>query len=118
MFHYWGRYIPDATGAIYDVLKEMTTLHASKKKRYNDEDAELLKKVSSRLITKGTLMEKLAEHVEQVSFYLFLNLEYCLPSIMHICFKLMCYIFMHTLSTRDRSGALYRADEWATWNAH
>lgn len=63
-----GRYIPDATGAIYDVLKEMTTLQASKKKRYNEEDTELLKKVSSRLITKNTLMEKLAEHVEQVSF--------------------------------------------------
>uniref|UniRef100_A0A161ZJR4 DNA topoisomerase VI subunit B transducer domain-containing protein n=1 Tax=Daucus carota subsp. sativus TaxID=79200 RepID=A0A161ZJR4_DAUCS len=63
-----SRYIPDASGAIYDVLKEMTTLHASKKKRYNDEDAELLNKVSSKLITKGTLMEKLAEHVEQVDY--------------------------------------------------
>lgn len=65
------RYIPDATGAIYDVLKEMTTMQASKKKRYDDEDTELLKKVSSRLITKSTLMEKLAEHVEQVSLHVF-----------------------------------------------
>ncbi|KAK1390776.1 DNA topoisomerase 6 subunit B [Heracleum sosnowskyi] len=63
-----SKYIPDATGAIYDVLKEMTTLRASKKKRYNDEDAELLDKVSSRLITKSTLMEKLKEHVEQVDY--------------------------------------------------
>ncbi|KAI7992978.1 DNA topoisomerase 6 subunit B [Camellia lanceoleosa] len=45
-------YIPDATGAIYDVLKEMALSHASKKKRYQDEDADLLKKVSARLITK------------------------------------------------------------------
>lgn len=71
------RYIPDATGAIYDVLKEMTTMQASKKKRYDDEDTELLKKVSSRLITKSTLMEKLAEHVEQVRFCPILDLEYC-----------------------------------------
>lgn len=63
-----SKYIPDATGAIYDVLKEMTTLQASKKKRYNEEDSELLKKVSSRLITKNTLMEKLKEHVEQVDY--------------------------------------------------
>ncbi|KAK1358236.1 hypothetical protein POM88_051492 [Heracleum sosnowskyi] len=44
-----GSYIPDATGAMYDVLKEMATLQVSKKKCYNCEDAELLKKVSSRL---------------------------------------------------------------------
>lgn len=69
-----GRYIPDATGAIYDVLKEMSTLHVSKKKRYDDEDAELLKKVSTRLITKEILMEKLAQHVEQVSFCHFLDI--------------------------------------------
>lgn len=68
IFLYVYRYIPDATGAIYDVLKEMASLHVSKKKRYNDEDAELLKKVSTGLITKQLLMEKLAQHVEQVSF--------------------------------------------------
>lgn len=61
-----GRYIPDATGAIYDVLKEMSQLHSSKKKRYDNEDTELLGKVSARLITKETLREKLAQHVEQV----------------------------------------------------
>ena len=62
-----GRYIPDATGAIYDVLKEMAQMHASKKKRYEDDDANVLRKVSSHLITKQTLSEKLAKHVEQVS---------------------------------------------------
>lgn len=62
-----GRYLPDATGAIYDVLKEMSKLHASKKKRYDNEDAELLENVAARLITKETLTEKLAQHVEQVS---------------------------------------------------
>ncbi|CAL5357958.1 unnamed protein product [Camellia sinensis] len=63
-----SKYIPDATGAIYDVLKEMALSHASKKKRYQDEDADLLKKVSARLITKNTLAEKLAQHVEQVDY--------------------------------------------------
>ncbi|CAK9146779.1 unnamed protein product [Ilex paraguariensis] len=61
-----SKYLPDATGAIYDVLKEMSNMHAAKKKRYETDDAELLKKVSARLITKDTLREKLAEHVEQV----------------------------------------------------
>lgn len=44
----------------------MTQLHASKKKRYGDDDVELLRKVSENLITKETLSEKLAKHVEQV----------------------------------------------------
>lgn len=61
-----GRYIPDATGAVYNVLKEMTQLHPSKKSRYGDNDVELLKKVSENLITKEILSEKLAKHVEQV----------------------------------------------------
>lgn len=38
-----GRYIPDATGAVYDVLRDMAQSHASKKKRYDDdEDAEYI----------------------------------------------------------------------------
>lgn len=45
----------------------MAQFHVSKKKRYEDEDGELLKKVSGHLITKETLSEKLAQHVEQVS---------------------------------------------------
>lgn len=61
------RYIPNVTGAIYDVLKEMSHLHASKKKRYTNEDAEVLNKVSNHIITRETLGEKLARHVEQVS---------------------------------------------------
>lgn len=61
-----GRYIPDATGAVYNVLKEMTQLHPSKKRCYGDNDVELLRKVSENLITKETLSEKLAKHVEQV----------------------------------------------------
>lgn len=64
------RYIPDVTGALYDVLKVMAQSHASKKKRFEAEDAELLGKVSARLVTKETLMEKLAQHVEQVTMEL------------------------------------------------
>lgn len=46
----------------------MAHLHLSKRKCYEDEDAEILKQVSGRLITKDILTEKLAEHVEKVSF--------------------------------------------------
>lgn len=45
----------------------MSRLHAAKKKRYDANDADLLKKVSSEIITKETLSERLAQHVEQVS---------------------------------------------------
>lgn len=44
----------------------MSQLHAAKKKRYADKDAELLKQVSNKTITRETLSEKLAQHVEQV----------------------------------------------------
>lgn len=53
----------------------MTRLHASKKSRFGDDDEELLRKVSENLITKETLSEKLAKHVEQVYssvFYYFI----------------------------------------------
>ncbi|GAV69075.1 HATPase_c domain-containing protein/Topo-VIb_trans domain-containing protein, partial [Cephalotus follicularis] len=73
-----SRYIPDATNALYDVLKEMAQQHASKKKRYEEQDADLLQKVSARLITKETLREKLAQHVEQVDYEM--ALEYATQS--------------------------------------
>ncbi|KAJ1377062.1 Ribosomal protein S13-like, H2TH [Sesbania bispinosa] len=73
-----SKYIPDATGAVYNVLKEMTQLHASKKNRYGDDDAELLRKVSENLITKEMLSEKLAKHVEQVDYEM--ALEYATQS--------------------------------------
>lgn len=60
------RYIPNATGAIYEILKEMSRSHASKKKRLSDKDEELLKQVSAKIVTEETLREKLAQHVEQV----------------------------------------------------
>lgn len=75
-----SRYIPDATGAIYDVLKEMAHSHVSKKKRYEAEDAELLRKVSARLITKDTLSGKLAQHVEQVRSLVLLIAADCFGS--------------------------------------
>lgn len=61
-----GRYIPDASGAFYNVLKQMLPLNPSKKSRYGDDDVELLRKVSEDLVTKETFSEKLAKHVEQV----------------------------------------------------
>lgn len=73
-----SKYIPSAAGAIYDVLKDMSQQHASKKKRYSDDDAELLKKVSRKTITKEILIEKLAHHVEQVDYEM--ALEYATQS--------------------------------------
>ncbi|EEF48847.1 Type II DNA topoisomerase VI subunit B, putative [Ricinus communis] len=73
-----SKYIPDAAGAVYDVLREMAQSQTSKRKRYEDEDAEILKKVSARLITKDTLTEKLAEHVEKVDYEM--ALEYATQS--------------------------------------
>lgn len=52
---------------MYEVLKEMARSHVSKRKRYDNEDAELLENISGHLVTKETLSEKLAQHVEQVS---------------------------------------------------
>lgn len=63
-----SRYIPDAANAISSVLDEMAELHTSKKRRYEDEDAEILRKVSTRVLTKEILKEKLARHVEQVDY--------------------------------------------------
>lgn len=63
-----NKYIPNATGAIYEILKEMSRSHASKKRRSEDKDAELLKKVSDQIVTEETLREKLAQHVEQVDY--------------------------------------------------
>lgn len=74
------RYIPNATGAIYDILKDLSRSHASKKRRYADKDEELLKQISAKVVTEGTLREKLAQHVEQVKLVHFL-IEY--QSVIH-----------------------------------
>ncbi|GAB2276977.1 DNA topoisomerase 6 subunit B [Dionaea muscipula] len=63
-----SKYIPDAANAIYDVLKDMAQSHASKKKRYEDEDAEILRQVWARSLTNEVLKENLAKHVEQVDY--------------------------------------------------
>jgi DNA topoisomerase VI subunit B len=73
-----SRYIPDATGAVYEVLKQMTEEHKTKRKRYGEEDIVMLDKVSKQIITKETLKEKLAEHVEQVDYEM--ALEYATQS--------------------------------------
>lgn len=63
-----NKYIPNATGAIYEILKEMSSSHASKKRRLLDEDEQLLKQVSAKLVTEETLREKLTQHVEKVDY--------------------------------------------------
>lgn len=73
-----SKYIPDATNAVYDVLQEMAKLHKSKKKRYEEGDADILQKVSDQLITKETLKEKLTQHVAKVDYEM--TLEYATQS--------------------------------------
>ncbi|KAI4383681.1 hypothetical protein MLD38_009489 [Melastoma candidum] len=73
-----AKYIPSATAAVYDVLKVMAESHEAKKKRYEEEDVELLTKISEHVITKDTLAEKLAQHVEQVDYEM--ALEYATQS--------------------------------------
>ncbi|XVE60067.1 hypothetical protein DITRI_Ditri05aG0096600 [Diplodiscus trichospermus] len=73
-----SKYIPDATNAVYDVLKEMAKSHASKKKRYEEVDGDILQKVSDELITEETLKEKLTQHVEKVDYEM--ALEYATQS--------------------------------------
>ncbi|KAF6158724.1 hypothetical protein GIB67_040238 [Kingdonia uniflora] len=68
------RYVPDIVKALYDVLKETAHEHVSKKRRFTGEFAEILNKVSSQVIRKDTIRERLAKHVEQVDYEL--GLEY------------------------------------------
>ncbi|KAH9741021.1 DNA topoisomerase 6 subunit B [Citrus sinensis] len=73
-----SRYVPDATYAVYDVLKEISKFHASKKRRYEEEEEDVLRKVQSRSITKETLKEMLAQYVEKVDYEM--ALEYATQS--------------------------------------
>lgn len=72
------KYIPDASRAIYEVLKDIVQLRSPKKPRYGDVYEEILNRVSSREITETTLREKLAQHVEQVDIEM--ALEYATQS--------------------------------------
>lgn len=72
------KYIPDASRAIYEVLKDIVQLRTPKKPRYGDVYEEILDRVSSREITETTLREKLAQHVEQVDIEM--ALEYATQS--------------------------------------
>jgi len=72
------KYIPDASRAIYEVLKDIVQLRSPKKPRYGDVYEEILDRVSSREITETTLREKLAQHVEQVDIEM--ALEYATQS--------------------------------------
>lgn len=67
------RYIPDASKAIFDVLKEMAQGGEKRRRRYEGEEDEILKKVATSEITEATLREKLAQHVEQVDYEMALD---------------------------------------------
>ncbi|XP_062017838.1 DNA topoisomerase 6 subunit B isoform X1 [Rosa rugosa] len=61
-----SKYAENVAGAVCGVLKQMQQIQASKKRRYDGKEAEILKKLSSGMITKETVKEKLVQHVEQV----------------------------------------------------
>ena len=79
-----GRYLNDVTGAVYGIISDTAKSRASKnkKKRYEDEDldAETLREVSAKLITKERLKEELAQHIEKVSY----QLVWCLNLLMNL----------------------------------
>ncbi|KAK1259723.1 DNA topoisomerase 6 subunit B [Acorus gramineus] len=60
------KYIPDASRAIYEVLKEMASGRQTKRQRCEGEEDDILHKVAVEEITEATFREKLAQHVEQV----------------------------------------------------
>lgn len=61
-----SKYAENVAGAVCGVLKQMQQIQASKKKRYDDKEAEVLEKLSTGMITKHMVKEKLVQHVEQV----------------------------------------------------
>ncbi|KAF5179721.1 Dna topoisomerase 6 subunit b [Thalictrum thalictroides] len=67
-----SKYIPDVTNAIYEILRDAAQQHA-KKRRYEGEDAELVKKISMKSITKEMLREELTKHVEKVDYEMALD---------------------------------------------
>lgn len=62
------RYIPNATGAVYEILKVLSKSQGAKRRRLDDKDEELLKQVSAKVVTEETFREKLTQHVEQVDY--------------------------------------------------
>ncbi|KAF9597877.1 hypothetical protein IFM89_021962 [Coptis chinensis] len=72
-----SKYIPDVTNAIHGILSDTAQQHA-KKRRYVGEEAEVLKKVSAKVLTKEMLREELAKHVEQVDYEM--ALDYAMQS--------------------------------------
>lgn len=72
-----NRYLNDVTGAVYGIISDTAKSRASKnkKKRYEDEDldAETLREVSAKLITKERLKEELAQHIEKVDYEMLLE---------------------------------------------
>ncbi|KAK1305632.1 DNA topoisomerase 6 subunit B [Acorus calamus] len=72
------RYIPDASRAIYEVLKEMASGRQIKRQRCEGEEDDILHKVAVEEITEATFREKLAQHVEEVDHEM--ALEYATQS--------------------------------------
>lgn len=62
-----AKYIPNASSAIYEVLSEIAQ-RKDKKRHYEDDEDEIIKKVATKEITEATLREQLKQHVEQVDY--------------------------------------------------
>ncbi|MCO5583878.1 hypothetical protein L7F22_037793 [Adiantum nelumboides] len=73
-----AKYIPGVSRAIYDTLLTIAERDRSKRRKYGEEFAELVDKVSSHEITEGTLKQKLTQHVDQMDMEM--ALEYATQS--------------------------------------
>ncbi|KAI5081155.1 hypothetical protein GOP47_0004338 [Adiantum capillus-veneris] len=73
-----AKYIPGVSRAIYDTLLTISENDRAKRRKYGEEFAELVDKVSSHEITEATLKQKLSQHVDQMDMEM--ALEYATQS--------------------------------------
>ncbi|XP_068637644.1 DNA topoisomerase 6 subunit B [Aristolochia californica] len=71
-------YIPDVARAFYEGLSETAQGWEKKRKHFEEDEADILKKISNKEITQATIREKLIQHVEQVDYEM--ALEYAVQS--------------------------------------
>ncbi|KAG9450651.1 hypothetical protein H6P81_010616 [Aristolochia fimbriata] len=71
-------YIPDVARAFHECLSETAQGREKKRKDYEEDEADILEKISNKEITEALLKEKLAQHIEQVDYEM--ALEYAVQS--------------------------------------
>ncbi|KAJ3698325.1 hypothetical protein LUZ61_002030 [Rhynchospora tenuis] len=75
-----NRYIPDACGAVMEVIEQIANEGTGSKRHkiYEKDDEDLIEKVASEQVTEVTLRDCLTQHVEQVDYEM--ALEYATQS--------------------------------------